>query len=89
VALPALARAGKAEFVLIDELGKMELASAPFRAAVTELFGQPARILATVQIARNPFTDELKGRADVETIRVSAANRGELPARLAERILAR
>jgi nucleoside-triphosphatase len=89
LALPALARADKAEFVVIDELGKMELASAPFRAAVAELFGQPARILATVQIARHPFTDELKGRADVETVRVSAANRSELPARLAERILAR
>jgi hypothetical protein len=30
----------------------------------------------------------LKARTDSETIRVSAANRGELPARLAERILA-
>jgi nucleoside-triphosphatase len=89
LALPTLARAGKAELVLIDELGKMELASAAFRAAVADLFGQPARIVATVQSARNPFTDELKGRADVETIRVSAANRGELPARLAERILGR
>ena len=89
LALPALARAEKAEFVVIDELGKMELASAAFRAAVADLFEQPARILATVQIARNPLTDELKGRADVETVRASAANRGELPARLAERILAR
>jgi nucleoside-triphosphatase len=89
LALPTLARADKAEFVLIDELGKMELASAAFRVAVTDLFGQPARILATVQIARHPFTDELKGRADVERVRVSAANRDELPAQLAERILAR
>jgi nucleoside-triphosphatase len=89
LALPTLARADKAEFVLIDELGKMELASAAFRAAVADLFGQPGRIMATVQIARHPFTDELKGRADVETIRVSAANRDELPAQLAERVLAR
>jgi hypothetical protein len=30
----------------------------------------------------------LKGRSDVETIRISAGNRNELPARLAEKILA-
>lgn len=89
LALPTLARADEAEVLVIDELGKMELASAAFRAAVADLFGRPVRILATAQAARHPFTDELKGRADVETIRVSAANRVELPARLAERILAR
>jgi nucleoside-triphosphatase len=89
VALPALAHTDKAEFVVIDELGKMELASAAFRAAVADLFEQRGAILATVQIARNPFTDKLKGRTDVQTVRVSAANRGELPGQLAERILAR
>jgi nucleoside-triphosphatase THEP1 len=65
----------------------MELASAAFRAAAAELFEQPARIVATVQSARHPFTDELKGRTDVETIPVSVGNRGELPARLAEKVL--
>jgi nucleoside-triphosphatase len=88
LALPALARADEAQVVLIDELGKMELASAAFRAAVTDLFRQPTRILATVQIARHPLSDELKHRSDVETMRVSVENRSELPARLAERILA-
>jgi nucleoside-triphosphatase len=89
VALPALARTAETELLLIDELGKMELASAAFRTAVTDLFEQSARIVATVQIARHPLTDELKSRSDVETIRVSTANRGELPAGLAKRILER
>jgi nucleoside-triphosphatase len=87
VALPALARAVEPDVLLIDELGKMELASEPFRAAVDDCFGRPAAVVATVHLARHPLTDKLKSRRDVETIRVTAANRGDLPAELAERIL--
>jgi nucleoside-triphosphatase len=88
LALPALAGTAETELLLIDELGKMELASSSFHAAVADLFEQPVGIVATVQTARHPLTDELKGRSDVETIRVTAANRGGLPAQLAKRILA-
>lgn len=89
IALPALARAAASEVVLIDEVGKMELASVPFRAAVDDCFGRRTVIVATVQLARHPVTDKLKGRRDVETIRVTASNRGQLPAQLAERIIGR
>jgi nucleoside-triphosphatase len=85
LALPALAGARAGDVVLVDELGKMELASEAFCSAVTELFEGPATIIATVQIARHPFTDALKTRSDVETIRVTTENRGELPAQLASR----
>ncbi len=87
VALPALTQPAAAELLVIDELGKMELASPAFRTTVADLFGQSAGIVATVQLARHPFTDELKRRRDVETIRVTTANRDELPARLAHQIL--
>jgi nucleoside-triphosphatase len=84
--LPALEEVAPGDVVLIDELGKMELASAPFRTAVLELFEGPATIIATVQVARHPFTDELKKRPDVETIRVTGGNRDGLPAQLAARV---
>jgi nucleoside-triphosphatase len=87
IALPALAQAMESELLLIDELGKMELASAAFRTAVDDCFGQPIAIVATVQLARHPLVDKLKSRRDVETIRVTSANRGDLPAELTERIL--
>jgi nucleoside-triphosphatase len=86
VALPALADVRPEHVVAIDELGKMELASEAFCRAVLELFEGPAAIIATVQVARHPFTDGLKGRTDVETIRVTAANRDKLPAQLAARM---
>jgi nucleoside-triphosphatase len=88
LALPALERAGGERVLLIDELGKMELASQPFRDAVTALFDQAVPVVATVQSSRNHVTDALKRRPDVETIRLTAANRDRLPAELAERLTA-
>ena len=86
VALPSLEPpAGGA--TVIDELGKMELASARFRDAVSRLFAADVPIVATVHTFRHPFTDELKRRADVELIRVSKANRDGLPDALAERLV--
>ena len=66
VALPALAKAADADVVIIDELGKMELASKAFRDAVKGLFDGALPIVATVQSAREPLTDRLKRHADVE-----------------------
>lgn len=57
----------------------------PFCSAVTELFERPGPIVATVQLARHPFTDSLKRRADVERVKVTVQNRDELPEQLFER----
>jgi nucleoside-triphosphatase len=89
LALPALGDVAAGDVVLIDELGKMELASEAFRGVVLELFDRPATIIATGQVARHPFTDELKKWPDVETIRVTANNRKELPEKLAASIAKR
>jgi nucleoside-triphosphatase len=89
LALPALAGVHAGAVVLIDELGKMELASEAFCRAVLDLFERPATIVATVQLARHPFTDALKQREDVETIRVTTSNRDQLPKQLAARMAKR
>ena len=83
VALPALAGVEEQELVVIDELGKMELASEAFRGAVSELFHRRLALVATVHVARHPFTDALKRNAEV--VRVTRGNRDELPTRIAER----
>jgi nucleoside-triphosphatase len=88
VAVPVLADIGDAEVVVIDELGKMELASERFRSAAWRLIDQPVAVVATVHLARHPFTDELKRQADIETVVVTVANRNELPGRLLARLLA-
>ena len=61
VALPALREPGASGVVVVDELGRMELASAAFRAAVVELLGRDVAVVATVQRARHRFTDALRG----------------------------
>lgn len=86
LALPALE--APASVVLIDELGKMELASERFREAVLTLFEGAVPIVATVHTFRHPFTDELKARPEVSTIRLTVANRDSLPDELAQRLFA-
>jgi nucleoside-triphosphatase len=86
VALPALSDPGLGGVVVVDELGKMELASAAFRAAVLELLGRDVAVVATVQLALHRFTDALKRRPDIQVIRVEAT-RDALAERLMERLV--
>jgi nucleoside-triphosphatase len=87
VALPTLAAAEQGDLALIDELGKMELASEPFRRSVSEFFAGRLPVVATVQMARHPFTDALKREAEV--VRVNRSNRDGLPEALADTLLGR
>jgi nucleoside-triphosphatase len=86
LALPALDRGSREHVLLVDELGKMELASRPFRDTVVALFDRPVPIVATVQSSRHPLTDALKRRPDVEALRLTRANRDRLPGEIAERL---
>jgi len=82
VALPALRRPTTSGVVVVDELGKMELASAAFCAAVVELFGRDVAVVATVQVGHHRFTDALKRRPHIRVVRVTEGTRDALPAQL-------
>jgi nucleoside-triphosphatase len=69
--------------VFIDELGRMELASAAFREAVSALFDRDGSVMATVHVFGHPLSDALKRRPDVEVCEVTRDNRNALPAHLA------
>jgi nucleoside-triphosphatase len=86
LAIPVLEQAGEHDVAIVDELGKMELASDTFQEALAALFDRPVPVVATVQSAAHPFTDALKRRRDIETLRVTTANRDELPELLASRL---
>ncbi len=85
VALPALSDPGAGGVVVIDELGKMELASAAFRDAVQRLLQAQCSLVATVHVHRHPFTDALKHR--IEVAQLNAGNRDRLPIAVADRII--
>jgi nucleoside-triphosphatase len=87
LALPALRV--PADAILIDELGKMELASLAFRDAVADLVKGDTPIVATVHAFRDPFTDALKRRPDAEVTRLTHENRDELPGLLAQKLAPR
>ncbi|MFD7757522.1 nucleoside-triphosphatase [Streptomyces sp. NPDC059757] len=90
LALPALTAASAdpvpGQLVLIDELGRMELAPASFRQAVRSVFEADVDVVATVHAHSDPFTDALKRRADTELVAVTGANRHSLPDELAARL---
>jgi nucleoside-triphosphatase len=85
LAIPALVPPG-AGVTVIDEIGKMELASPRFREVVSRLFDEPVRLVATLGPHPHPFTDALRRRPGVETMRVTGATRERLPGELRERL---
>jgi nucleoside-triphosphatase len=68
------------------DLGKMELASRRFREAVSALLERPVPVVATMQSPSHPFTDTLKRRSGIETLRLTRANRDDLPKAVADRL---
>jgi nucleoside-triphosphatase THEP1 len=68
--------------VVVDELGKRELASAAFRDAVMELLDRDVAVVGTVHQARHRFTEALRRRPDIRVVRVTEATRDALPEQL-------
>ena len=86
IALPALEPPGVRGVIVVDELGKMELASDRFRQAVEAVFDGGAAVVATVHAFRHPLTDALKARPDIEILRITSGNRDSLPGDLLARL---
>jgi nucleoside-triphosphatase len=79
VGVPAVreaARAGRG--VVVDEIGKMELASPAFREALEEVASGPAVLVATVLAAPHPWAEAFRRRPGVTELVLSAENREEV-----------
>ena len=89
IAVSIIRRAIQRAFVLfLDELGKMELCSAPFERAVQEAFDRGPSVVATAGVASMPFLNALKRRKDVELVPLSTANRDAVEEELTARLQA-
>jgi nucleoside-triphosphatase len=78
-AIPALKEAIKSkDIVVIDEIGKMELFSPSFKDAVIEALQSKKKVLGTIMLASHPWADKIKERPEVEVIKVTRFNRGEV-----------
>jgi len=67
------------EFLVIDELGRMELYSPLFQQVVKDALDSEKPVLGTIQVRRNLFLDSIRARDDVKVVEVTSGNRDALP----------
>ena len=83
VGVPALHKAVRqCDLVVIDEIGKMELFSANFREAISQVIDSGTRILGTIILNPNPWTDAIKCQPQVHLITVTRDNHPQVLAEL-------
>jgi len=71
------------DYVVIDEIGKMELFSQAFKDAAWEAIHSHKPVLGTITLASHPWADSVKVLPQVTTIEVTPVNR----ARIAQQVL--
>lgn len=75
VGIPALHKAARqCDLVVIDEIGKMELFSANFRKAVSQIIEGEKKIIGTIMLNPNPWADAIKYQPQVNLITVTRDN---------------
>jgi len=76
VGVPAILKAvDDCDLVVIDEIGKMELFSPKFKEAVLKAINSSKKVLGTIMLAPNPFTDEIQHHPAVTVLTVTKINR--------------
>ncbi len=87
----AILRACKrANLIVIDEIGPMELYSKEFKGAVLEALNSDKIVLGTIHYrARTAFIDSIKKREDINLIEVTYSNRNKLPEIIVREIMKR
>jgi len=63
------------DYVVIDEIGKMELFSQAFKEAVWTAIHSDKTVLATITLASHPWADSVKALPQVTIIEVTLVNR--------------
>ena len=77
-----------ADVTVIDEVGPMELFSAPFRETVLKALESEKPVLGTIHHrATHPLVLAIKNRTDTEIFEVTTDNRNELPALVTHEIM--
>jgi nucleoside-triphosphatase len=82
VGLAAMEPAPGVEFIVVDEVGKMECLSPRFVAAMERLWSAPVPLLVTVAEKGWGYIARIKGKPGARLITVTPANRDSLPDRI-------
>jgi nucleoside-triphosphatase len=85
IGVTALRRAvAEADYVVVDEIGKMELFSDRFRDAVMEAIESDKPLVGSVMRNRNRWVDALKALPSVDVIEVTRENRDQIVPQVTE-----
>lgn len=84
VAVPSMA--GRADYIVIDEIGKMETACEEFIPAVYAALSGRATVIATVPLRGTPDTEQMKRRVDVLLFEVTRRNRDSIADEILEKL---
>jgi nucleoside-triphosphatase THEP1 len=88
VGLAAIQRAmERGHVVVVDEIGKMQLFSRPFRQTILEAVRSGHPLLGTVMPGRNPYADRIRQHKNVELLTLTPDNRQDLLAVLRSRFI--
>ena len=87
VAVPAVRDAlAHSDMIVIDEIGRMELASKQFRDVIMQVLDSPKPVLGTIALKSTNFARKVKERTDTKIIRLTGANFHEIETHI-ERLL--
>ncbi len=78
VAVPAMTATTAGEWVVIDEIGKMECYSPLFRETLIHALDSDNPVIGSIALKGTPFIEGIKRRDDVKLVRVTEQNRDRL-----------
>ena len=68
----------KQDLIVVDEIGKMELFSLHFQAAVRAAIESGKKVLGTIMLNPHPWADKIKHQPEVAVVIVTKANRSQV-----------
>lgn len=74
------------KMVIIDEIGKMEMCSEKFKKAVETVLNSKNKVLGTMKMTVDPFTDKIKKREDTKIFYLTKENKKEIKKKIKELI---
>jgi nucleoside-triphosphatase len=78
----------EANFIIVDEIGPMELFSQEFRKAVRKAVDGPKPVVGAIHFkAKDPLITEIKTRRDTEIIEITTGNRDLIPKIIIDKII--
>jgi len=66
------------KIIIIDEIGKMEMFSEKFKKAVEATLNSKNKVLGTIKLTSDSFTDKIKKREDTKIFHLISENREEI-----------